>query len=874
MQVLKKISLAVLISLLMLQFSYSVNDTTIVVTLCYPDESSQMNNVILANLSQSLPKENDKPCLKYNVTLKSQISQTSVTTFYNNAKVANTVVFQEFSLRDLMLPVTAFIEIEFYSGQSLIEKKELQFEMKQNGLCYTYNIPVGKVVTDIKYKIPKIELGQAMLDRIVARQQIISDYYTADIQIKLAEEELKKIDLDNIENNEQYQKVSQKSLATVERIKEKRFDETLFLNEHDPLRLIPRLNELQNLAQGKKSQLTQQTDNIGQEYYRLGVAALQKNDTVNAINNFNKAVEVEPRLSMPYVKLASIELSRRNQNKVIEIIRFVDKNTDLEPPTREESSLLINNIITELVEDARLTRQQGNLSDAILLIDSCYSICSSISHVSCTNTLDNERNTIYTKILENFIMKNENVLKDKKYDGFLTLTDSLYRFYILYKDHFNNQGLVYEHLNKSYQALLKTGEENIDGNPSVTLDALMASKQLCETYSEVSCNPQSNVLLNNVFGNLYNIMIDDAISLFEAQNYTASDSLQQKAYDYCQQQNLSISEKHTNLIKQLKERHYHSIIERLEAYAYKGCNALTMADSAVNIRKTYKFNAANNEAKVYKEAVNLCINQSIVDAEKGLISKHFEDVTTYLKKAEQLAENYNIELEQATTARIAEIRGLLEQSICNEIKFKIDIQINAADIHLKNLEYIYAIVALKKAKNIVESNTKCGFTTDEIDNKIKYCNLPAKFQSDCEKLVELINGHKFEAATAKLIDIEQTYPDSLLQPYALKAVNTIKFVKEYDYTPFTLGAVEYLADHGKTENALNLLYFIYEKDVPADLTDKAQDKMGRSLAKRDVVNQKESNPKEVCYQYVRHDKKWFKKMINSYKAQWKKSMVS
>ena len=64
--------------------------------------------------------------------------------------------------------------------------------MKQNGLCFTYNVPEGKAVTNVKYKIPKIELGQAMLDRIVARQQIISDYYTADIQIKLAEEELQK----------------------------------------------------------------------------------------------------------------------------------------------------------------------------------------------------------------------------------------------------------------------------------------------------------------------------------------------------------------------------------------------------------------------------------------------------------------------------------------------------------------------------------------------------------------------------------------------------------------------------------------------------------------------------------------------------------
>jgi hypothetical protein len=324
----------------------------------------------------------------------------------------------------------------------------------------------------------------------------------------------------------------------------------------------------------------------------------------------------------------------------------------------------------------------------------------------------------------------------------------------------------------------------------------------------------------------------------------------------------------------LQQQRYNTIIDNLEANRYKGCQALSMADSAIGIRKTYNFNGASNEISVLKTAAGKCIAQSLVDAEKSLISKNFSQVVVFLHKAETLAKTHGIELDQPTVARIAEIRGLLEQGICGEIKFSIDVQLNAADIHLRNVQYPFATEALKKAENIVKSNANCGFTSDEIEHKIKFLKFPSEFQLTWDNIIELIQKHNFNAAAIQILKIEQDFPDSLLAPHNLKAKPILTFTKEYDYTPFTLGAIEYLAEHGKTEMALDLLYFLYDKEVPEHLTDKAQDKMGRSLAKRDVAKQKDGKPKDIVYQYIRHDEKWFKKMVKSYNSQWKKSIAS
>ncbi len=849
-------------------------DTTLTLSLCYPDANSQMNNAILANLAPSLPKEGNKSCLKYKIVLSYEISQTVVKVYYKNARVDHTVQFQNFSLRDLMFPVNTTFEIEFFSGSTLIDSKEVAVQVEQSGLFFTYTIPSGKSVSRVKAKISKIELGQAMLERIVARQQLIGEYYTADVQIKLAEQELKKVDPNKIENNEQYNDITRKVLATVERIKAKKFNEKLFLNESDPVKLAPRLNALYDQAIVSKNRLASQTANMGKEYYRLGIVSLEKKDSVNAIQLFNKAIEVEPKMAMPYVTLAAIEANRRNFSKTFELIQFVDKNTTCNDSTKAASKSIIFSILNEMVEDARLSRQQNNFSDALIQIDSCYKICESISFLECPGTVDIERNSIYTSLLEQFINQNTKILQSKNYSEFIIKTDSLYHYQEQNASFFTNRALVFEHLNQSYQLLIKTAEENFSGNPTESLDALMASKRICETYNEVSCNPRVNDLISSVFGNLYESMVDEAMLLFNAQELGGADSLQQKAYEYCQQQKLSISEKHLKLIKLLQENKYIKIIDAVEALHYRGCQSLYMIDSAMRLRSVYNFAPRDNEAKVQKWAAEQCIAQSISDAEKSLIAKNFDQVTTFLNKAENLAKTHQIEFDQPTGARIAEIKGLLEQGICSEIKFSIDVQLNSAEIHLRNYEYPFASEALKKAASIVRKNANCGFTTDDIEDKIKYYQKPVEFQLEWEKVIDDIQLHRFELAATKILELEQRFSDSVLSPYNLQIKTIITFTKEYDYTPFTLGAIEYLAEHGKTEMALDLLYFLYEKEVPEHLTDNAQDKMGRSLAKRDVAKQKDGNPKDIAYQYIRHDEKWFKKMLKSYKSQWKKSIAS
>lgn len=874
-KILKIVGLALIFSTL---FSTNnrvlASDTTSVIQLCFPDNASPLNNVILANLAPSLPVEGGKSCLKYSIDFIPEISVGTVKMYYRNAKVINPVVFQRFSLRDLLLPMSIVVDVEFMDKSTLVEKREVKFTLEQSGLFYTFNVPVGKKVTDAKVTIRKTELGQEMLDRIVTRQQDIADYYTSDVQIKLMEEELKKVDFDNIENIEQFQEITRKVLNVANRIRAKNLDEKLFLNENDPLKIQSRLQSLYQLAHGHKAKLTKQTANINEEYYRLGVVELSKKNVDSAVVYFNRAIEIEPRYSMPYVKLASIDLAKYNVGKAIERILFIDNETDHDSLARREASALLSEIVADMTADARLLRQQANFTDALTQIDSCYALCNQISFLKCDSRVDVERNEIYTALFMRRLKENRAILEQKKYTEFISNCDTLSTYQTKNKDYLNNRALFFDHLNDSYNSMVKHGEEIINANPAGALDALMASKQICTKYTEVACNPKVEDLINSVFGKLYESMVDEAVLLFNAQKVNQADSLQQKARGYCVQQKLTLVDKHIALIKEIKKYRYGAIMEGLEKGIFNGCVALNMADSAVQMRKQYDLETVQNESELVRKAASSCINGTLVEAEKYLISKQFPNVVNSINYAEHLAATYKIELEYATATRIAEIKGLLEQGICGEIKFKIDIQLNAADIHQRALEYRYAIIALNKAKLIVKENPNCGFTSDDIITRIAYLQTAANYEKEYDDIIFHIQKHNFSKAIAQTIILETQYPDSLLSVYKLKYRSIVNFIKEYNYVPFTLGAIEYLADQGETEIALELMYFLYELETLSHLTDSAQIKLGRSLAKRDVALQKEDDSKMVVYQYVRHDEKYFKKLINAYKSQWAKSIAS
>ncbi|HON18388.1 MAG TPA: hypothetical protein PK990_04380, partial [Salinivirgaceae bacterium] len=735
--------------------------------------------------------------------------------------------------------------------------------------------PSGKKITRVDYSVTKIDLGQPMLDRIVRRQQFISDYYSADIQIKLAEEDLKKIDLNNPDNNEQYQDFSRRVLKIVDQIKGKKLAENLYLNENDPLNLMPRLNALQNNAIDTKRKLVKQVADLHIEYYRLGLASLNANDRSKATEYFQNAIEIDPKFSAPYVRLAEIEMKQANTKKCLEWLVKANNTNNHPDSVKLMAQKVVDELIRPKLDDIKLFRAQKNLTDREQLLNECLSIFDTIPMISIPPVLITERNAFYSDWLEKKISDNHQIIRNKEYSRYLDDCDSLYRFHNQFINYFNNRTRVEQHLSQIYGELLSKAESIITANPMEALDILVLSENLCQKYSFINCNPRSKELIAGVFGKLYEDMIDEAYQLFNAEKIRQADSLQQKAFNYSKQQNVPISSKHLTLIRLLRERTYLDIFLNIEQNKYKGCQAKEMADSAILLRNTFNFSPITKEKALTLKAAELCVVQLINSADKNIVAKRLTEAEINLSKISDIQRSYGLTLSNEHEARVAELKGMLMQNRCLEQKFSIDVQINAAEIHQKERNYIAAEIALNKALELVKKGAaECGFKGDDLQQKFAFVQKPATYQKEIDEIIENIQRHQFEKAISQYEKVTEQFSDSLLRMFGLTLLPMEQFAKTYDYTPFTLACIEHFAIHGKTETSLELLYFLYEKEIPEFLTDKAQDALGRSLAKRDVAKNKEANPTELVYGYTRHDPKWFKKLIKSYKSQWKKSIDS
>ena len=845
--------------------AFAVNDTTITVNLCYPDDKSSINNVILSNLSQSLPTIKDKPCLTYKLSFNYEITATNIRTFYRNVKVESIVVYQRFSIRELLMPVDLTITVSYFNNKLLIEKQDVKQVISQDGLLCNYQIPQGKTINRVEITIKKFDLSPLMLDKIIERQQIIDEYYSADIQLKLVEEDLKKIKFDQTDNSEQYQEITKKSLTTVSRIKAKNFEQSLFLNEYDPVKLISRLNAISSQSISAQKKLVVQIPNIEREYYKSGVTALQKKDTVSALRFFYQAIDAASDFALPYIKLADIEIDKNNFPEAIRLIHLVDKNTVLDSLAVIEASTSLNNIINNMLDDVKLTRLQGNFDEAMLQLDECYELCSSISFYTCSGLLDIEKKEIISAIFAKIVKQIEIHLNKRKYDDFLMIVDSAYQYQILYSVLLKNRELLFKCLNASYSTLVAYGEKTMDINVSAAIDALMTSKKLCQKYREVTCKEEANALLKTAFTAYYDQMIEEAFLLFNAQHIASADTLQRKAESYCIEQDLNISKRHIELQHLIYQYHYNTIIDNIINERYADCNALKMADSATTLLNRYKLKETGNELTAYRKAVQKCCYSIVGIAEKCLITKDFNGVISNLDRAINLKQKYNVDLDPELERRIIELRDLLFIARCQKSKFYIDIQLKSADSFQSKKEFPFAVNALKNAAKLVEKDTECGFGADDIKERIKYLTPISQYQTDYEKIYDYIQEHKFDKAISQISKIEKVYSDSLLIHFEIERKSFLSIVIEYDYIPFTIAVAEYLAEEGYYEESLELLNLLYSKNIESHLTKKIQENLGRNIAARDKEElQNDDDKKDAVYKYINNDTKWFRTFVKTY----------
>lgn len=847
----------------------ATSDTVSTYKLCFPDDKVPLNNAVLANLLPILSQVDGSQCLTYVTCFESSSTNGSLVLNYSNARIPYPLVYKGFSLRDLMFPVTATLDITVATRGSQ-KRQSAQFEIKQGSGSFLVPGVNMSGRERVSVSITSIELGQEILERLTVRQSYIEDYYNIASKLKTLETKLYSFDSTSLPTS-----LVDDAKVLCDEFQSLQLESKIFLNENDPEQLLSRLDSLRHYSVASPARMEQQAVDLSLEYLRLGDLSYQAGDLVKANELYHKALSFSPRLAIAHIKLARVALDQYDAGLAVSSLLLAGRaggTVEFEADVRNQGEVIATEIISSLAEDARLARQQGLALEAKTAIDSCYSLCNALSFAVCGGYLDIERDEVYTSYFFAMVDSCGRELSVRNYDAFITKVDCAVVFLNDNRAHILRKNDFYAFLNASYARLIADGRSLLEESPVQALDALMSSKVLCRQYNEVTCDSGVEELLSKVFVGIYNSMVDEATWMYNDEKFESADSLQLRAQDYCLQQSLQLSEKHNVLQRNLAEHAYRKTMLELRKDVYAGCEAVRQFESAYASRRRFGFIADSDESVLDRKASVACCSQQLTEAEKHLLGRRFDNVTQILSSAETYIVNKGLSDYLALQARIDEIRGEMTSVMCEDRKFQIDVLLNAVDQHQARKEYQYAHEQLRKVRPLLVEGGECGYSTEEIDGRIAYVGVAAAYQRSLDQAIESIQHQRYSQAMDSLIYLQESYPDSLLASYGIEGIVFDSFVRSYDFVPFSLKAAEILADRGYDEDALKLIYLLYEKDVQPHLTNVAQEKLGRSYAIRDFEENKDKDPRELVYRYNRHDEDWFRRFVSSYRSQWKKSL--
>lgn len=843
---------------------------TITYNLCYPSDNAPLNNALLTNLMSSLPKTNAQSCISFKATFSFKYRVTGVNyrteIFCDEIEVGHNIVFQRFDLAQLLIPV----QMQF---DAKIDDQQKSFDHKLRS-----GIKVGEILTPnqpqtFELVINSVIIDNDLLTRVVEKQQHISAYYTADTQIQLAFEELSTINPDSLQYIDNYLEITRKKQAVATRIKEKELYAHLNLGEKDPLDVYKRTNQLEKKIFDTRNALTQQSNNLGEEYLRLGLESIQQNDTVVALEYFNKAIEVDPLLGGAFVEIAKVDFSRKIFPSVIRQIRFISAQTTHHSGNRTDMNTMIKFIENQILEEAEQQNQKEHFHEALTLLDSAEHICSSIQVVVCSDMINVVRSHSYRGMLNEYIINWFDIVSREQYGELPQIIEETFDFRKNNNTWLTTNELIYVNLRIIQDSLLVLAEKNRVAAPEKALEALFAAREICSTYTEIACPADLDAHFKAAFTQTYEKMLTQAEAALNDSLPNRADTIQRKAAQYCRAQNIDITNKHKTIIQQIEAQRYQLLIVQIRLVNVVDKHSVLLLDSLLVIRKRANIEQAKDENFHRTRLLTDYVAGLTEKADRMIKAEQFIIAVQLLNEIDWVVNRFGYVLSSEIEAFIVSLRSKVGSQACFDKNKKLQIYLLAAEIHLKRKDFLHAEQSFNKAKSLISKNSECGFDLENVKKQLAKIEQAAYYQRDVRKIKSLAVDNEFEKALEVYDALIMVVSDSILQRTELQLDKIGDLAIQLNYLPFIQYTAKVLAERGYPNQSFGLITILYDSEFNRELTEPAQKELGASLAKEFFIKNPSVESSQLYLGYILH-KKWSKPFIKAYKKKWKEMQVT
>ncbi|RLD63001.1 MAG: hypothetical protein DRJ01_04880 [Bacteroidetes bacterium] len=842
-------------------------------------ELNSINNKIIKQLSQSIPSPLQDTKLSFSYLLGSSINQ-KVTKILLKAdiskiKLVGTFQYKGFIINDVLYPNKIDFKFKWIDkNENLIKSKTLSDVVFKSGkkivnlsFIDTNNVKGSKIeISDIS-----LVFDENNEEKFNLKLNTIDSYYDSDVRIKIANQNLDKINLDSLNLLNDYLRLIDETHQTIKNIKSLRLVSKLSLQTNDPITLMSKLSKLKLRNEKLKKDIQHVLKNMHEAYYKKGVYYLSVKNPLEAEKYFNKSLEVKKNYPPSLYQLAKIDFGNKKYEKSLTTLSMVLNTLKPKTDTRYDCVKLSEEIIKIYIADAKQLTDDKDFENAFRVLEKCTNICDSINGLNCTKPIEIEYKHAHHGKYQNIIDETEIKISNGDLSQAEKLIDSAQVYQKNYRKYIINDEALFIVYNKLYDAYYAQGSSlNKEKKYEEAFNNLKKSKVICTDYYAVECSEGLSVQIEISVKGIYKNMILSAQQIFDSNDVDSAYQIIQKAEKYRAFYNLDKDDHFDILLAKINHKQYLNLIAQgIKFYENeKSEKALNNFKQAQKIEEKYSYEHNKSLDTLIHKSARMLLLHRIRQGEKEVLKNNLFEARKFSSTAKTIQENYKVENDTIIQQRFEELNNKIFSKDCKNSQLKYNVQFNSALHFIEKKNFIEADNALNKAIKISNENSVCHIITINALNKKQEISPVIKYQKMMLGIDKLIDENSYQGAIKEYLTAEKFFAENNISKFGLEIETLFNFIKNNETLNFVNFAVKYYTNNNNYDNALILLNNLSAKGYERSWAKNNQTLLGTQLAIRDFNAKPEANYKTKLIKYTKNNK-WYNSLKKAYIKQWK-----
>ena len=824
------------------------------------------NNAFLPAVKFSYAFNQNLQIIKKNETLQ-------LTAEMKDIHFSGDVFYKGINIEDVLFPAKLNFKLNLFSNQNVL-LKSLNFtdvSLDLNSPVFldifekdTFNV-TGYRMEIVNKEFIYNTFSQRMFNNKI---DLINEYFSLDIQLKMAFNELKAMNLDNVDLMYDFKKSIEKNDILINSISSRDFYNQLNLRIADPIFLDQRTSDLYDENTRMKQEINHILSNIFEVYYKKGMDFMLVGNYKMAENYFNKSINTNIIFAPAHFQIAKIRYIEQNYDLAIEGVKNIIHNMNADPKTRTNAYDLATSIENEYINLGIKNAKNSDFELAQNAFEKAQKICTEIRGMICSEQLENE----YSKLL---IAKQNKYLSDANMmikSGLLNDAEIvLQKAKVFYQKNANLLKSDVDLMNSFsnlYNAFLLAGNQaNASGKYEVAISYFKSANQICTENTQIACSDDLTQGLKKSSIGIYNSILNEAENAINQKRLEEAENKMAKAVDFQNANNLEKSDRYDKIFLASKQLKYMNLISQSDAFLINNNaqESFKLLNEAIEIETTY---VIKKDAKLntnLKKTINLLASDLINKGENSVKQNNLPEAQKQYATAQELISKYTQIKDEELNKKLNSLREKIFSQECKNVQLFFDNQYQIAVAYIEGLQFREADIYLGKALELAENNKYCFISAKNATDKKAEIQPASTYQKELKNIETMIEQGDYDQAIEKYNTTEEFYFKNAINLFGINNMPLTNFIL-LQKDNFVLHCAEKYTEKKFFPASILLLNELKKRNFPPKWALYAQELLGKELAIKDKAENPQEDPKISVLKYTDGDK-WFNYLKKSYLKQ-------